>query len=195
MDVEGEGTKATLARDYDAAAAGYEAHWAPVLAKLAEQFAAELDLSTAHAVLDLGTGTGSLRRYLMGRGCSLIGGIDRSFAMLRRASDQTALAVMDAERLAFKEQSFDAITAMFVLFHLPHPPTAVGEVRRILKDGGIFAFTTWGATDVGFRGFDVFDDVWIGMEPRREEGSMNATTSVTLLRDAEPSWSKPGSKS
>lgn len=159
MDVEGEAMKAALSRDYDAAAAGYAAYWAPVLAKLAEEFVAQLDLSAADAVLDVGTGAGSLLRPLMEAGSSLVVGVDRSLTMLRRTPHEAALAVMDAERLAFKEQSFDATTAMFVLFHLPHPDVAVTEVRRILKDAGCFAFTTWGASDVGFRGFDVFDDV------------------------------------
>jgi SAM-dependent methyltransferase len=158
MDVEGEATKVMLSRDYDAAAAAYEAHWAPVLAKLVEKFVAQLGLSAAHEVLDLGTGTGSSLRHLM-QGGSFLVGIDRSLAMLGRVPDEAALAVMDAERLAFKEQSFGATTAMFVLFHLPHPEVAVREVRRILKDGGCFAFTTWGAGDVGFRGFDIFDAV------------------------------------
>jgi ubiquinone/menaquinone biosynthesis C-methylase UbiE len=32
----------------------------------------------------------------------------------------------------------------FVLFHVPEPATALGEVRRVLKAGGNIGLTTWG---------------------------------------------------
>lgn len=156
---EAQGTKAALSRDYDADAEGYEAHWEPVLAVMAQDFVSQLDLASSEAVVDIGAGTGSLLRYLPEQTCALVVGADRSFGMLRTAPAEALRVVMDGEDLAFKDESFDTALAMFVLFHLPDPHAALQEISRILRKGGILAFTTWGDDDPDFRAFEVFDAV------------------------------------
>lgn len=47
-----------------------------------------------------------------------------------------SLAVMDAERLEFPDDSFDAVVAQYVVNTVPHPEVALGEFARVLKPGG-----------------------------------------------------------
>lgn len=130
-----------------------------MLARLAEDFVKDISLSDAMAVLDLGAGTGTLLRHLIGRTAATLVGVDRSHGMLT-LSPETLRAVMDAERLAFKDETFDIAFAMFILFHLPSPVTGLTEIRRVLREGGTVAFTTWGDDDdPDFRAFEVFDEV------------------------------------
>lgn len=154
-----EDNKARVAEDYDASAAAYEAHWGPALAKLSERFIETLPLADAHSILDVGAGTGRLVRHLNEKVEGTAYGVDRSLGMLRRAPAESPRAVMDAERLAFTDEAFDAVLAMFVLFHLPDAAAGLREMRRVTKRGGTVAFTTWGDDDTDFRAFDVFDEV------------------------------------
>ena len=159
MDLEAQETKAALSRDYDAHAVGYEAHWAPALARLAKDFVKDIPVSEATAVLDLGAGTGTLLRHLMERTSATLVGVDRSHGMLAHSPPQTLRGVMDAECLAFRDETFDIAFAMFILFHLPRPVIGLTEVRRVLREGGTVAFTTWGEDDPDFHAFDVFDEI------------------------------------
>jgi SAM-dependent methyltransferase len=157
--IEAAQQKTGLSADYDASAAAYEAHWAPALAELASNFVATLDLSGAPMILDVGAGSGSMLRHLLDTTDAAIFGIDRSLGMLARGPSSAPRAVMDAEQLGFIEAAFDVALAMFVLFHLPDPQAGIQELRRVLRAGGTFAFTTWGDDDPDFRAFDVFDEV------------------------------------
>ena len=156
---EVERQKSVLAADYDSSPAAYEAHWGPAVFRLAKNFVKDLPLSDARTILDVGAGTGAMLRHLLRTTRATIVGIDRSYGMLALAPDEALRAVMDAERLAFGQESFDAAVAMFVLFHLPDPVSALRGVRRTLKDGGTVAFTTWGDENPDFRAFEVFDEV------------------------------------
>lgn len=159
MNLDPQQRKTDLAADYDAAAAAYEAFWDPVLASLSVGFLQNLRLGDARRILDVGTGTGSTLRHLLGsRGATVIG-IDRSHGMLTLAPATVPRAVMDAERLGFKEGSFDVALALFVVFHLPDPVAGLREVRRVLTRGATCAMTTWGDSDADFGAFDVIDEV------------------------------------
>jgi len=49
---------------------------------------------------------------------------------------RSTLAVADAERLPFPDDSFDIVYSWGVLHHTPDTPRAVGEVQRVLRPGG-----------------------------------------------------------
>jgi phosphatidylethanolamine/phosphatidyl-N-methylethanolamine N-methyltransferase len=109
-------------------------------------------------VLDVGVGTGiSLSDY--SRGTKLCG-VDISEGMLRRAKQRVrefgltnveTLAVMDAKQLAFKDGSFDAVVAQYVITAVPDPEATLDDFARVLKPGGeIILVNHLGAED-GFR--------------------------------------------
>lgn len=154
-----DGGKSGLAVAYDASAAGYEAHWGPVLLHMSLAFLDELPVAEARAILDVGAGSGALLRHLLDRTDAVVVGVDRSFGMLGYGPVEAPRAVMDAERLAFKPGSFDLALAMFMLFHLPDPVAGLNEMKRILRPGGRVAFTTWGDDDPDFVAFEMFDEV------------------------------------
>ncbi len=94
-------------------------------------------------ILEVGVGTGiSLPDYA--RSNRLVG-VDLSEPMLRKAqarvaehglSNVEALAVMDAERLALPDQSFDVVVAQFVITAVPNPEATLDEFARVIKPGG-----------------------------------------------------------
>jgi phosphatidylethanolamine/phosphatidyl-N-methylethanolamine N-methyltransferase len=94
-------------------------------------------------ILEVGVGTGiSLPDYA--RSNSLVG-VDLSEPMLRKAQARVAehalrnveaLAVMDAERLALPDKSFDVVVAQYVITTVPHPEATLDEFARVTKPGG-----------------------------------------------------------
>ena len=94
-------------------------------------------------ILDVGVGTGlSLSDYSP---TTKLCGVDISEPMLRKAqarvaghklSNVEALAVMDAERMALPDQSFDVVVAQFVITAVPNPEATLDEFARVIKPGG-----------------------------------------------------------
>jgi len=94
-------------------------------------------------ILEVGVGTGlSLPEY---NHRNRIVGIDLSEPMLRKAHERVAehgldnvetLAVMDAERMALPDHSFDVVVAQFVITAVPNPETTLDEFARVIRPGG-----------------------------------------------------------
>ena len=94
-------------------------------------------------ILDVGVGTGiALPQYA--RSAKVVG-VDLSEAMLRVAQARVTaqglhnvegLALMDAERLAFADASFDVVVAQYVINTVPNPEATLDEFVRVLKPGG-----------------------------------------------------------
>ena len=109
-------------------------------------------------ILEVGVGTGiSLPDY--GR-TSRVTGIDISEPMLRKAQKRVAelglrnvegLALMDAERLAFPDESFDVIVAQHVITTVPHPEAALDELARVLRAGGEIVLVSRVGAEAGLR--------------------------------------------
>lgn len=101
-----------------------------------------LELADGERVLDLGCGMGF---YLMAMGrlrdVELVG-MDGDVARLAWATDESVPAALtrgDIHRLPFADASFDKVLMSEVLEHLPDDRTALSEVARVLKPGGILA--------------------------------------------------------
>src|SRR6185437_410799 len=111
-------------------------------------------------VLEVGVGTGiSLPQYAPNL---RIFGTDISEAMLRKAkarvtelrlSNVEGLAVMDAEKLEFPDDSFDVVMAQYVVTAVPNPEVALDEFARVLRPGGELIILTRVSADGGVRRF------------------------------------------
>jgi len=109
-------------------------------------------------VLDVGVGTGiSLSQY---SSRNRIVGIDLSEPMLRRAkarmrrhplTNVETLAVMDAERLGFADESFDVVVAQFVITAVPDPEAALDEFARVVKPRGEIVLVNHLGAETGLR--------------------------------------------
>jgi len=53
----------------------------------------------------------------------------------------------DANKLPFADGSFDAVAALYMLYHLDQPVRALREARRVLRPGGTFVASTSGRTN------------------------------------------------
>ena len=94
-------------------------------------------------ILDVGTGTGYFAILLSQIGHQVTG-IDLTDAMLKEARDNAALyqvhptfQQMDAQKLAFLDQSFDVVISRNLTWTLPDPESAYREWMRVLKKGGV----------------------------------------------------------
>ncbi len=105
-----------------------------------------LDLKPGERLLEVGVGTG-LSLPLYSRRANIVG-IDISPKMLEKASDKVAknnlknveLQVMDAQAMDFPDNSFDCVTACYVVTAAPDPHKVVSEIRRVCKPGGRIVF-------------------------------------------------------
>jgi SAM-dependent methyltransferase len=95
-------------------------------------------------VLEIGVGLGTDHLWL-GRAGADLSGIDltpRCVELTAKRCEQeklkTDLQVMDAEQLAFPDDSFDVVYSFGVLHHIPSTERAFREVRRVLRPGGLF---------------------------------------------------------
>ena len=91
-------------------------------------------------ILDIGCDGGTLLEHIAARAQSpRVVGIDLSDEAVAYARDKRPdfhVLVGDAERLPFRDASFDAIFASEVLEHIQHPEKLFAEVKRCLKAGG-----------------------------------------------------------
>jgi len=51
---------------------------------------------------------------------------------------------IDAQEIPFEDETFDAVIANHMLYHVPDKPKAITEIKRVLKTGGHFFATTVG---------------------------------------------------
>ncbi len=102
-----------------------------------------LSIPTGGVALDVGSGPGnvtaSLARAAGPDGLAL--GVDISEPMLSRAVSAEAgpnvgFLRADAQRLPFRDESFDAAVSLAVLQLIPNPAATLAEIVRVLKPGG-----------------------------------------------------------
>jgi phosphatidylethanolamine/phosphatidyl-N-methylethanolamine N-methyltransferase len=109
-------------------------------------------------ILEVGVGTGiSLPDYSRK---NRIYGVDISEMMLRKAQERVTdlkldhvegLAVMDACKLEFPDNSFDVVVAQYVVTAVPDPEAAMDEFTRVLKPGGEIILTSRVGAESGLR--------------------------------------------
>ena len=94
-------------------------------------------------VLDIGCGAGKHYPGLLDRAPSLsYHALDLSPFMLSRHPAQDRIALGDAMRLPYADDSFDVVMANHVLYHLRRLDDSLIEIKRVLKpDGWLLAAT------------------------------------------------------
>lgn len=126
-------------RRYDRIARFYDLLEAPMehrVARWRREIAAEL----AGRVLEVGVGTGQNVPYYP-PGVEVVA-IDISHRMLARAKARfgdranVRFAEMDAQRLAFADDTFDTVLATCVFCSVPDPVAGLREIGRVCRPGG-----------------------------------------------------------
>lgn len=101
-----------------------------------------MEIGERAKVLEVGVGTG-LSLPLYPRHCRIVG-IDLCESMLRRGQekvhrhglDHVNLVRMDARRLNFSDNTFDAVTAAMLISVVPDPRKVLLEMIRVCKENG-----------------------------------------------------------
>lgn len=108
-------------------------------------------------VLDVAVGTGRNLRYYP-RTCRVTG-VDFSPAMLEIARCEAnclgvniEFLVMDAEALAFPDQSFDTVVSSLTVCTFPDPLAAIQEMARVCRPQGRILLLEHGRSDRGWPG-------------------------------------------
>ena len=111
------------------------------------------DIPDSGRVLELGCGTGLLWRENLGRiprGWSVTvtdateGMVQEAEQSLLDADLDFTFEVVDAQSVPYEKDSFDAVIANHMLYHVPDLPRALSEIRRVLRPGGRLYATTIG---------------------------------------------------
>jgi SAM-dependent methyltransferase len=109
-------------------------------------------------VVDVGCGTGQYLPALDAAGATVIA-LDLSTGMLGSVtSSRWSRVAADATSLPFASGSADAVLMMHMLYHVPEPPYAVREARRMLRPGGRLLVTT-----AGDRHLAEMNATWLGV--------------------------------
>jgi SAM-dependent methyltransferase len=114
--------------------------------ELAPAFADFAGIEPGLTALDVGCGSGVLTEELARRlGAERVAGVDPSplveaCAARVRGADVRRGA---AEKLPWPDDSFDAALAQLVIHFLDDPLIGVGEMRRVVRPGGVVAGCSW----------------------------------------------------
>ena len=90
-------------------------------------------------LLDIGAGRGELLHAARSRGWEAVGlEPSPSFAAFARSYSGAEVVEGRIEERLFEERSFDVVTLGAVLEHVFNPVELLGEINRVLTDGGVF---------------------------------------------------------
>ena len=87
-------------------------------------------------MLDAGCGTG-LNLASMPAGSTGIDLNPRNLELIRKRLPDRQLVQGDIEKMPFDDASFATVVCTEVLEHVPYPATALKEIHRVLKPGGV----------------------------------------------------------
>ena len=99
-------------------------------------------LARESTILEVGCGSGELLRRMEGR-VRVAAGVDLSSVGLKLARRRKAAVTCAlAERLPFRDGSFDAVVGQHLIEHLPDVAGALSEWKRVLRPAGVLVLVT-----------------------------------------------------
>ena len=155
--------------------------------EVVDTLALRAGLRREHRVLDVCSGMGGPARWLAHRlGCRITG-LDFTLSRVeaaRRLTQRVGLAGLvdfvhgDATAMALPNAQFDVVLSQEAWLHVPDKPAVIRECVRVLKSGGVLAFT-----DVALRSsLSEQEEARIGAE-MQAPGIASAERYLELLRD------------
>jgi SAM-dependent methyltransferase len=141
--------------------------------RLAEAFVAFAGVNDGDAVLDVGSGTGSLSAAALARlSTGRLVGIDPSAAYVAAAQatlggPRATFEQGDAQRLRFPDASFDRTLSLLVVNFIPDRDAALREMMRVTRPGGVIAAAVWDYGG-GMEMLRIFWDEAVALDPAIE---------------------------
>jgi len=99
-----------------------------------------VEVSKSTHWLDFSCGNGGLVRYCREKERCQIEGYEEG--PIRRKAEQLGIPLISKKDLEALEGTYDIVTAIEVLEHLPEPLESLRVIRRLLRPGGLFFYTT-----------------------------------------------------
>lgn len=132
-------------------------------------------------VLEIGCATGEYLALLQEESDWEVVGLERSPFAVRQAKERGELIVLEGtvETVKFSEGSFNVVIFRHLLEHLPDPRGFLGEVRRLLKPGGLCLLVV---PDMGSWEARLFGASWYDLDPPRHFYHFSTETIRALLR-------------
>jgi SAM-dependent methyltransferase len=126
-------------------AEAYARTFGPLCAGAAVDLLDAAGVGDGTAVLDVGTGTGTVAALAVQRGARVTA-VDAEPSMV--AATAARLPEADVRPailpgLPFPDATFDAVVANFVINHVGDPAATVASLRRVVRPGGRVAVTVW----------------------------------------------------
>lgn len=162
-------------------AAGVALSAVPLLRARATNSVMGLRADRRGRLLDLGAGDGVLMRRMDALGWDVVG-LEPDPAAVEAARDRTGLDIRPGfiEDDAFPPGSFDAVTMLHVIEHVPDPVQTLRSCFRVLAPGGVLAVVT---PNVESLGHERYGEHWRGLETPRHLVLFNAA-SLRLAAEA-----------
>ncbi len=117
--------------------------------RVARSFLTWLAIPPGQRWLDVGCGTGALSQTILEQATpEAVQGIDPSEGFIVYAREhirdgRASFETGDARHLPYPEARFDVVASGLVLNFVPDPPSAVAEMLRVVRPGGIVAAYVW----------------------------------------------------
>lgn len=146
---------------WERAAATYVASFATATRQFVPGLLQAANVGPGLSVLDVASGPGFVAAGAAELG-AIVRGLDFSAAMIEVARQQhpgIAFDQGDAEALPYPVGSFDRVVSNFGIHHVPRPIVALQQAHRVLRLGGMLAFTIWAAPEENIAWKLVFDAI------------------------------------
>jgi len=134
------------------------------------------------ALLEIGTGSGILLPELAKHceklfACDIHSNYDRIHLLLEKYSiDNYDIGRQNIEHTSYNDKSFDAIVAVSVLEFVQDLPGAISEIKRILKDDGVFITIC----PMSSRFLDIVLGLYSKKKPKEEFGEARSLVGKSL---------------